>query len=38
MTSRLSPCPPNFGKTYTLDTAKAQFREGVNSISVWPRG
>jgi protocatechuate 3,4-dioxygenase beta subunit len=34
MTSRLSPCPPSFGKTYTLDTAKAPFREGMNSISV----
>ena len=34
MTSRLSPCPPSFGKTYTLDTAKAPFQEGVNSISV----
>jgi hypothetical protein len=34
MTSRLSPCPPSFTKTYTLDTAMAPFREGVNSISV----
>jgi hypothetical protein len=34
MTSRLSPCPPSFGKTYTLDTAKAPFREGANSITV----
>jgi protocatechuate 3,4-dioxygenase beta subunit len=34
MTSRLSPCPPSFGKAYTLDTAQAPFREGVNSISV----
>lgn len=34
MTSRLSPCPPGFDKTYTLDTAKAPFREGANSISV----
>ena len=28
MTSRLSPCPPSFGKTYTLDTAQAPFRRG----------
>ena len=34
MTSRLSPCPPSFGKTYTLETAQAPFQEGVNSISV----
>ena len=34
MTSRLSPCPPGLSKTYTLDTAKAPFREGANSISV----
>ena len=34
LTSRLSPCPPTFSKTYTFDTAKAPFREGVNSISV----
>jgi hypothetical protein len=33
-TARLAPCPPAFAKTYTLDTAKAPFREGVNSISV----
>ena len=36
LTSRLAPCPPSFGKTYTLDTAKAPFQEGVNSISVCP--
>lgn len=34
MTSRLSPCPPSLTKTYTLDTAKAPFQEGANSISV----
>jgi hypothetical protein len=34
LTSRLSPCPSSFGNTYTLDTAKAPFREGVNSISI----
>jgi hypothetical protein len=34
MTSRLAPCPPSFGKTYSLDTAKAPFQEGVNSVSV----
>jgi hypothetical protein len=34
MTSRLAPCPPNFAKIYTLDTAKAPFQEGVNSVSV----
>jgi hypothetical protein len=34
MTARLSPCPPSFAKTYTLETAKAPFREGTNTISV----
>jgi protocatechuate 3,4-dioxygenase beta subunit len=34
LTSRLSPCPSSFSKTYTLDTANAPFREGINSISV----
>jgi hypothetical protein len=34
LTSRLSPCPPSFSKTYSLDTAKAPFQEGVNSVSV----
>jgi hypothetical protein len=34
LTSRLAPCPPSFGKTYTFDTARAPFQEGVNSISV----
>jgi hypothetical protein len=34
MTSRLAPCPPSFAKTYSLDTAKAPFQEGANSVSV----
>jgi hypothetical protein len=34
LTSRLSPCSPSFANTYTLDTAKAPFREGINSISI----
>ncbi len=34
LTARMSPCPPSFAKTYTLDTASGPFREGVNSISV----
>lgn len=34
LTSRMSPCPPSFGATYTLDTATTPFREGMNSISV----
>jgi hypothetical protein len=34
LTSRLSPCPATFAKTYTLDTAAAPFHEGANSVSV----
>lgn len=34
LTARLLPCPTSFTKTYTLDTAKAPFREGVNSVLV----
>jgi hypothetical protein len=34
MTSRLAPCPASFAKTYTLDTAKPPFQEGVNTVSV----
>jgi hypothetical protein len=34
LTSRLFPCPPSFAKTYSLDTAKAPFQEGVNTVSV----
>lgn len=34
LTSRLSPCPPSFAQTYSLDTAKAPFQEGVNTVSV----
>jgi hypothetical protein len=33
-TARMAPCPPVFTKTYTLDTAKAPFGEGANTISV----
>lgn len=34
LTSRMSPCPPGLTRTYTLDTAKPPFREGINSVSV----
>ena len=34
LTSRLSPCPPSFVKTYTLDTAKPPFANGANTVSV----
>jgi hypothetical protein len=34
MTSRLAPCPPSFAKTYSFDTAKPPFQEGLNSVSV----
>lgn len=34
LTSHLAPCPPGLTKTYALDTAKAPFQEGVNTISV----
>jgi len=34
LTSRLAPCPPDFSKAYTFDTAKGPFVEGINSVSV----
>jgi hypothetical protein len=34
LTSRMVPCPTSFAKTYTLDTAKAPFRDGINVVSV----
>lgn len=34
LTSRMVPCPPSVTKTYTLDTAQAPFKEGLNSVSV----
>jgi hypothetical protein len=34
LVTRLAPCPPSFAKTYSLDTAKAPFQEGSNSVSV----
>jgi hypothetical protein len=34
LTSRLAPCPPSITKTYTLDTAQAPFREGLNTVAV----
>lgn len=34
LTSRMAPCPPSLVKTYTLDTAQAPFREGVNTVVV----
>lgn len=34
LTSRLVPCPLSFGKTYTLDTAKPPFKEGLNTVTV----
>jgi hypothetical protein len=34
LTSRLAPCPASFSKTYSFDTAKPPFQEGVNLISV----
>lgn len=34
MTSRLAPCPPDFAKTYTFDTAKPPFQEGQNTVGV----
>jgi hypothetical protein len=34
MTSRLAPCPPDFAKTYSFDTAKAPFQEGENTVAV----
>jgi hypothetical protein len=34
LTSRMVPCPPSLTKTYTLETAKAPFQEGVNSVTV----
>lgn len=34
MTSRMAPCPASVMKTYTLETAKAPFHDGVNSIEV----
>jgi hypothetical protein len=34
LVTRLAPCPSSFAKTYSLDTAKAPFQEGSNSISV----
>lgn len=33
-TARMAPCPPSFSKTYTLDTAKAPFVEGANTVLV----
>jgi hypothetical protein len=34
LTARMAPCPSGLSKTYTFDTAKAPFQQGVNSISV----
>jgi hypothetical protein len=34
LTSRLVPCPLSFSKTYTLDTAQAPFKEGMNTVTV----
>ncbi len=34
LTSRMSPCPPSFGKTYALDTAAPPFQEGTNTVTV----
>ena len=34
LTSRLSPCPQSFVKSYTLDTAKPPFANGANTVSV----
>jgi hypothetical protein len=34
LTTRMSPCPPGFGKTYALDTAAPPFQEGTNSVAV----
>jgi hypothetical protein len=34
LTARMSPCPPSFNKTYTLETASGPFQEGNNSVSV----
>lgn len=34
LTSRLSPCPPSFSKTYSLDTAQPPFQEGLNTVTV----
>ncbi|HET8861840.1 MAG TPA: hypothetical protein VFM94_01150 [Solirubrobacterales bacterium] len=34
LTSRLSPCPPSFMHTFTLDTAQPPFKEGMNGVQV----
>jgi hypothetical protein len=34
LTARMAPCPPSFAKTYTLETAKAPFQEGTNTVTV----
>jgi hypothetical protein len=33
-TSRLSPCPGGFNKSYTLDTGRAPFTHGPNTVEV----
>ena len=34
LTSRMAPCPPSVTKTYTLETAQAPFKEGLNTVAV----
>ncbi len=34
LTARMAPCPPTVTKTYTLETAQAPFKEGLNTVAV----
>src|SRR6187549_196347 len=34
LTSRMAPCPATLTKTYSIDTAAAPFKEGLNTVSV----